>query len=223
LRGSGCLLAGRLLLLLACLAAAAARAEPAGQPGAWRSLFDGRSLGQWEVVGRYEFHGHGKVEVRDGRLVLAAGQPGTAVRWTGEVPKIDYELRLEAMRVEGDDFFCGLTFPVGKSFCSLILGGWDGSICGLSSIDGEPAAENATAFHLDVEKGKWYRVRLRVTRAKIEAWIEDRKAIDLPTEGTTLAIRFPEEAATPLSLATWRTSGAFRRLEIRTLAGTSRP
>jgi len=139
------------------------------------------------------------------------------------VPKIDYELRLEAMRVEGDDFFCGLTFPVGKSFCSLILGGWDGSICGLSSIDGEPAAENATAFHLDVEKGKWYRVRLRVTRAKIEAWIEDRKAIDLPTEGTTLAIRFPEEAATPLSLATWRTSGAFRRLEIRTLAGTSRP
>ncbi len=214
------LLASRLLPVLTCLAGAA---EPAGPPAAWRSLFDGRTLGQWEVVGRYEFRGHGKVEVHDGRLVLGAGRPGTAVRWTGEVPKIDYELRLEAMRVEGDDFFCGLTFPAGKSFCSLILGGWGGSISGLSSVDGEPGDENATAFHLDFEKGKWYRVRLRVTRAKIEVWIEDRRAIDLATAGKTLAIRFPEEAAAPLSLATWQTTGAFRRLEIRTLAHAGRP
>ena len=37
---------------------------------------------------------------------------------------MDYELRLEAKRVEGGDFFCGLTFPVGKEYCTLILGGW---------------------------------------------------------------------------------------------------
>ena len=184
-----------------------------------QSLFDGKSLGRWEVIQRFEFREHGKVEVRDGRLVLGAGRPGTAVRWTGDFPKMDYEITLEAMRADGDDFFCGLTFPVGKSSCSLILGGWDGSVGGLSMIDGELAVDNETAFHLPFENGQWYRIRLRVTRAKIEAWIDGKKAVDLATGGRLLSIRFPEQVALPLSVATWRTTGALRYIRVLPIGG----
>ena len=51
---------------------------------------------------------------------------------TNEIPKINYEVALDAMRVSGSDFFCGLTVPVNDSFCSLIVGGWGGGLGGVS-------------------------------------------------------------------------------------------
>ena len=47
----------------------------------------------------------------------------TGVTWTRDFPKSNYEIRLEAMRVEGSDFFCGLTFPYQKAHATLVLGG----------------------------------------------------------------------------------------------------
>ena len=57
----------------------------------------------------------------------------TGITWTNEVPTNNYEISLEAMRVEGSDFFCALTFPVGNDPCSFIVGGWGGGVVGLSS------------------------------------------------------------------------------------------
>jgi len=134
--------------------------------GEWESLFDGKNLGRWKVDNQFDFINHGKVEVSGGKLVLGKGRPGTCVRWTGKFPKIDYEVSLEAMRVEGEDFFCGLTFLVGTSPCTLIVGGWGGPVVGLSSIDGEPAAENETCVLKQFKKKQWYKIRLRVTGKK---------------------------------------------------------
>lgn len=60
------------------------------------------------------------------------------------MPVMNYELSLEAMRVDGSDFFCGLTFPVGSNFCSFIVGGWGGGVVGLSSLNSEDASQNET-------------------------------------------------------------------------------
>ena len=46
----------------------------------------------------------------------------TGITYTNPLPRTDYEVTLEAMRVEGSDFFCGLTFPVGSNSCSLVVG-----------------------------------------------------------------------------------------------------
>ena len=58
------------------------------------------------------------MEVKDGQILLHFGSEMTGITWTGELPRIDYEIKLEAMRVDGTDFFCGLTFPVGDPPCS---------------------------------------------------------------------------------------------------------
>src|SRR6185369_7925223 len=88
------------------------------------SLFDGKTLTGWKES---DFAGRGEVEVKDGRIVIGTGVM-TGITWTNEVPTNNYEISLEAMRVEGSDFFCALTFPVGKDPCSFIVGGWGGGV-----------------------------------------------------------------------------------------------
>ena len=187
----------------------------------WQCLFDGKSLGQWKVLDEIDYSRHGKVYVRDGRIVLEAGKPATGIRWTGPFPKIDYEVTLEAMRVEGEDFFCALTFPVGDAALTLVLGGWGGSIVGLSMIDGEMAIENETCLHKDFDQKRWYRLRLRVTKSSIEAWVDKHKVVELATAGRKLTVSWEMEPPLPFGAATWRTTGALRDLRVRPIKAKS--
>jgi hypothetical protein len=139
----------------------------------------------------------------------------TGITWTGEHPTMNYELSLEAMRVDGNDFFCGLTFPVGKDPCSLIVGGWGGALVGLSSLDGFDASENETSQVIDFQKNRWYKIRLRVTQPKIEAWIDDKQLIDVETEGRKISIRIEVERSRPLGIASYSTTAALRDIKVR--------
>ena len=115
-------------------------AEPFEGEG-WQPMFDGKTLTGWRET---EFAGRGEVQCDSGLLVLNMGDPFTGINWTNDFPKINFEVALDAMRVSGSDFFCGLTVPVRDSFCSLIVGGWGGSLLGISSLDHMDASENET-------------------------------------------------------------------------------
>jgi hypothetical protein len=147
------------------------------------------------------------------------GNDLTGVTWAGPLVRMNYEITLEAMRVSGSDFFCGLTFPVGDKPCSLILGGWGGAVCGLSNIDYYDAANNETTQIVSFEKGKWYRVRLRVTPDKIEAWLDDEKLVDIETTGRKIDIRSEVDLSKPLGIASWQTTAAIRNIKMRKLPG----
>jgi hypothetical protein len=178
------------------------------------SLFDGKSLGQWKIT---DFGGQGDVYVKDGAIYLEMGNDMTGVNWTGPLIRMNYEITLEAMRVSGSDFFCGLTFPVADNPCSLILGGWGGGVCGLSNIDYYDAANNETTKFISFEENKWYRVRLRVTPDRIEAWLDDEELVNIETTGRKIDIRAEVDLSQPLGIATWQTSGAVRNIRLRKL------
>jgi hypothetical protein len=178
------------------------------------SLFDGKKLGQWKIT---DFGGQGDVYVKDGSIFLERGDDMTGITWTGAVVRMNYEITLEAMRVSGSDFFCGLTFPVGDKPCSLILGGWGGDVCGLSNIDYYDAADNETTRIISFENGRWYKVRLRVTPNKIEAWLDDEELVNIETTGRKIDIRSEVDLSQPLGIATWCTTGAVRNIRLRTL------
>lgn len=180
----------------------------------WQMMFDGKTLNGWKET---DFAGRVPVRIENGQVILPMGNDMTGITWTKDIPRIDYEVSLEAMRVEGRDFFCGLTFPVEESPCSLILGGWGGEIVGLSSVNGLDASENETSKAIAFDSNRWYRIRLRVTKPKIEAWLDDEKIIDLDRENKQFSIRFEVDESKPFGIATWRTTGAIRDIRIRRL------
>lgn len=189
-----------------------ARADEAG----WTSLFDGKSLGAWKST---PFGGEGEVSVSDAAIRIDRGSDMTGITWTGDFPKQGYEIALEARRVDGSDFFCGVTFPVGDDPCSLILGGWGGSVVGLSSIDGEDAARNDTTQLIEFENGRWYAVRVRVTPERIECDLDGKRIVDQPLKDHTLSIRPEVEASRPLGIATYATVGEVRGIRFRKIVG----
>ncbi len=182
-------------------------------PGSIR-LFDGETLANWEIT---NFGPQGPVYVEDGAIVLRMGDGPTGITWQDSFPKENYEVSLEAKRIMGIDFFCGLTFPVKDDFCSFIVGGWAGPVVGLSSIDGRDASENETKTFKRFNTDEWYQIKLRVTSEKIEAWINEEKMVDLPYKGRQLSIRPEVELSCPFGIATWKTTGAVRNIYLRML------
>jgi hypothetical protein len=171
--------------------------------------------GKWAVI-----DGAGEVSWNDESRVMRIGT-GTdlnGVRWTGPMPTVPYAVELEARRVSGSDFFCGLTFPVreGKQSVSLIVGGWGGNLVGISSIDGMDASENSTGTQHEFEDLRWYRIRLQVDEERLQAWIDDRQVVDAHTGGQKLSLRpGPIEECAPFGLATWLTSAEVRGVRWR--------
>jgi Domain of Unknown Function (DUF1080) len=181
----------------------------------WTPLFDGKTLKGWKIS---KFGGEGPVTVEDGRIVLGFGSDLTGIHTERKLPKINYEVEVEAMRVDGSDFFCGLTFPVKDDPCSLIIGGWGGGVCGLSSLDGQDASENETTTYREFKKGEWCKVRLRVTDKKIQAWLDGKEIVDVETTGRRIGIRYEVEPSRPFGFAAWQTTAALRNIRIRELS-----
>jgi hypothetical protein len=188
-------------------------------PAAWQSLFDGSSLAGWSAT---EFGGEGEVVVRDGRLQLGLGSPLTGATWQGPLPHGDYELELRARRELGNDFFCGLTFPVGAGHLTLVLGGWGGSVCGLSSLDGLDASRNATRTLRHFAAGRDYRIQLSVRSDRIAVVVDGDPLLAIDPRRHTLSLRPEVELSRPLGLASFATAASFAGLRWRPLAAVAR-
>lgn len=183
--------------------------------GAWIPLFDGLALGKWKET---EFSGRAAVEVKDARIILGAGGDLTGITLPEPPARMDYEVEFQAMRVEGDDFFCGFTFPVGDTFVTFIAGGWGGTVTGISNVNSSSANENETTQFRDYKNGKWYLIRVRVTKDKIVVWMDREQIVKLETEGKKLDLRLGEiESSKPFGFATFRTKAALRNLRWRKL------
>lgn len=196
------------------LALASCAAAPAHD--AWHELFDGRGLGAFAIT---DFGGQGEVDVHDGRLHLGSGSPLTGVTWTGELPPARYELELVGRRELGGDFFCGLTFPVGDAFLTLVLGGWGGTVCGLSSLDGKDAANNETRVLRSFPTGRDSTVVVTVSPEHVLVTLDGTQLVACDLRGRHLGLRPEVLLSRPLGLATFATAASFARLRWRARNG----
>lgn len=191
-------------LLFVC-ALAIAHAQPE-----WKPLFDGKTLGQWKPTA---FANSPTVRVEKGAILLAAGHPMTGVTWSGKFPETAYELRFEATRLAGGDFFSSVTFPASGAHATWVIGGWGGDIVGISSIDGWDASDNETRSYFEFQTGRWYAFRLQVTAERISAWIDDQRVIDVDIRGRAISLRLGDiKLSTPLGFASYNTSGSLRKI-----------
>lgn len=202
-------------LILCSVLFAAALVNGQTPSASWTPLFDGRSLKGWNPT---PYSKHGAVTVKDGAIHIAKSSL-TGITFAGSgFPKSNYEIRFEATRVDGNDFFAGLTFPVKDSFCTWINGGWGGSTIGLSSLDHNDASENDTSTVRDFVNGRWYAFRLAVTDSRIQAWMDKELIIDVDITKRLVTLRPGEmDLSTPLGFATYWTEARLRKIEFRRL------
>lgn len=191
--------------------------------GVGRALFDGVSLAGWKPSA---FDSQGAVRIEPAfrgerpAIILERSDHLSGISRTDapSLPRMNYEISLEAMRLAGSDFFCGLTFPVGDSAVTFVAGGWGGMVVGISCIDNSDASDNETTTSRDFKSDRWYRIRVRVTPKKLEAWIDEEKAVDFETEGRRLDLRFGEiKHSLPLGIAAYETKAALRDITLRLL------
>jgi len=205
----------RLLSAALLSASLCACAGPAERDADWSLLLDATHTEGWSST---PFGGEGEIQAEDGRLVFEMGTPMTGMHWTGgELPKTDYELEVTAARLMGTDFFCGLTFPVAESHATLILGGWGGSMTGISCINGDDASTNETTRFLSYELGREYTARVRVTPTHITTWIDDELLHEVALEGKRIELRTEVLPSRPLGFAAFQTRAGLESLKLRRL------
>ncbi len=177
------------------------------------ALFNGRDLTNWVVT---DFGPQGEVKVENAKLILSMGDGPTGVTWNGdfEFPKMNYQVSLKAMRVDGNDFFCGMTFPVHDEFLTLIVGGWSGTVIGLSCLDGYDASDNETTTSMSFQKKKWYDIKLRVQDNIVQVWIDDREKINCNTTDRQLSLRSEVLLSRPFGFASWYTTAALKDIQL---------
>lgn len=188
-------------------------------------LFDGKTLRGWDIAETGDFRGHGEIKVVDGEIRIGKGDPASGIVWKGPLPRVDYEIELSAKRTGGMDFFCGLTFPIGDQPCTWIVGGWGGGVIGLSNINGSSAVENETTTYKEFQQDRWYRLRLRVAKGAIQAWIDDEQVIELDSSDKEFNVWLQQGPMKPLGIATWNTAAAIKDLRLKAIdaAETTKP
>lgn len=177
-------------------------------------LFNGHSLEGWEIT---NFGPQGPVYVSGDQIILGTGDGCTGITWKNEFPENDYRVTLQAKRVSGNDFFCAMTFPVGKDPCTLVVGGWGGTVVGLSSIDGYDASENETTYSMVFEKGLWYEICLTVKNDSIVASIDKLKVVEFAIGTKHLSVRPEVELSKPFGIASWYTTAALKNIRVELL------
>jgi hypothetical protein len=195
--------------------------KPAAAPAAGELLFDGKTLGNWQPADHYK---GGPIAVKDSALQIQTGEGKmSGIVWKGKpLPKVNYEITFQAQRVAGTDFFVGLTFPILEAPCTLIIGGWGGGLTGFSSIDGSDASENETTGYLEVENGRWYKIRLRVTEQRVDAWVDDKFIAGFDHRDRKVDVRLEVEANRPLGFATYKTAAALKEIRLRELTAAEK-
>ncbi len=183
----------------------------------WTVLFDGKTLKGWTAP---NFGPQGEVEVKDGAMLLNFGDGITGITLDKKVefPTAGYEIELAAQRIEGNDFFCGLTFPVNKTSCTFVVGGWGGTVVGLSNINGQDAANNDTATFMDFKTKQWYKIRVRVIPERITTWIDDKQICDVDIRKLEIDVRNEVELSKPLGITAWKTTASVKDIKYRKLS-----
>ncbi len=185
---------------------------------------------EWKLLGSELAHawkksgikGEGAFTILHGDIRLQPGQPMTGARFdawqTYKLPVTRYIIEYDAMRVEGNDFFGTVTFPVQDSHVSLVIGGWGGTLVGISSIDDMDANENNTRGNAYFKNNTWYKVRIEVRDEDLRAWIDSKLFVNTSLKGHKLGLRPGDiEKCAPFGFASYESYARIRAVTISRL------
>jgi hypothetical protein len=181
----------------------------------WKPLLPSSGLEGWEIT---NFGGEGEIANQDGELTLEPGDPLTGItRIRKDFPTDNYEMQWSAQRANGSDFFAGVTFPVGKEYCSFICGGWGGGLVGISCIDGNDASENETASYRNFKNGQWYHFKVRVDPTHIGVWLDNEQILNVERHNRRFSVRAEVMRSRPVGYCAFQSKVIVKDWQFRTI------
>lgn len=216
--GSRSLSVARGTILMTCILALSAGSCQAPGPDAnaeWIDLSPHLMPEAWQAT---SFGGEGEIEFLADAVELGFGSPLTGLHWAGDLPLGPaYQLEVEASRIDGTDFFCGLNFPIGESAATVVLGGWGGALCGLSCIDGLDASMNATRSFQSFEPGESVRLRVEVSARQVRAWLDEEPLFVIERGGAQFELRTEVTPGGRLGISSFQTRARIHAVRWRAL------
>ena len=181
----------------------------------WVSLFNGKDLTGWKVP---QFGGEGEVTVENGEMRITMGAMISGICYAGEkpFPKENFEIEVEAKRTMGSDFFATITFPIGDSYASFVTGGWGGNLFGVSCVNDQDASENQYMTLQSVKSNQWYKVRVRVSKDRVQCFFNDKMLADIPREGNRFRTRMEVDLSQPMGITNYCCESVIRSIRYRT-------
>jgi hypothetical protein len=170
----------------------------------------------------FVFGGDGAMRATPNELVLEPGAPLTGGTFAVDLPRDAYEVAFRAARLSGIDFFCGLTFPTLRGELTLVLGGWGGTVCGLSSLDGEDASSNDTRTLRHFKNGVDAAVRVRVDGDDVRVFVDEQPFLAASLRDREVSVRAEVEPCRPFGFCCYLTTARIADLRWRPLRPTAR-
>lgn len=123
----------------------------------------------------------------------------------------DYELTLEARKIEGAEGFI-VMFRVADTgrFYWVNFGGWGNREHGVQKNGGQPVKRAAGT----IEQNQWYQVRIRCEGARVQAYLDGKLVLD-ETDATQPILQGA------VGLNGWNSKVQFRKIKVTDLAGKS--
>jgi hypothetical protein len=165
----------------------------------------------------FVFGGDGSFRVTPDELTLEPGAPLTGGVFAQQLPVAAYELAFSTRRLSGIDFFCGMTFPTLRGELTLVLGGWGGTVCGLSCLDGLDASENETRTLRRFPEGQDVHVLVRVEGERVIVFLDDAMFLDVDLQDRHVHVRTEVEACRPFGFCCYLTTARLANLRWRPL------
>ena len=127
--------------------------------------------------------------------------------WVGETGWTDYDLEVEAQRVEGGDGF-GIGFRIAdrENLLMANFGGWSNRQHGVEvTTEGDLKVLWSKVGPPNIETGRWYRVRVQARGNRFKVLLDDKEVLSFTETG------HPRGA---VGLRSWNTANRFRNLKV---------
>ena len=170
----------------------------------------------------FVFGGDGAMRATPDELVLEPGAPLTGGTFAVDLPRDAYEVAFRAARLSGIDFFCGLTFPTLRGELTLVLGGWGGTVCGLSNLDGQDASSNDTRTLRHFKNGLDVAVRVRVAGDDVRVFVDGQPFLAASLRDREVSVRAEVEPCRPFGFCSYLTTARIADLRWRPIRPSGR-
>lgn len=129
--------------------------------------------------------GPGEWKIADGTLRQTSDLRGTKAL-SGDASWTDYTIEVKGRKLSGHEGFFVLFHAIDGDFWQWNVGGWNNTRTAIQHVVGDNAQDAGASRPVTVETGRWYDLKLEVSKGRIKTYIDGKLINDSKEEVVTV-------------------------------------